>query len=288
MKTLLKTRDLRLSGALVTLCLLSGPALADPESWEVSCTSTTAGADGTTICNEGKMLPVSAPNLGQKMNLRIGAPTSHCSDITYVINRFPGGSTPIAVSNRLSPGQDQILELGEGWAEEGTYITITGVGHVGGCNVGEMHSWGALTEIYMGEPGPVAAGPAVLMENSLATECGASTPYEVTPGVPSMMCDRRIPVDFVSPGPGHDLEITLTAPATHCSSVTYFVARAGSSFTFGMSPRLSAGESTTISLRNDMAAGPQRVEIGAIGYVDGCNVGEIHSWGVDVRLMSLN
>ncbi|MFN4244496.1 MAG: FtsB family cell division protein, partial [Tepidisphaerales bacterium] len=105
--------------------LAAAPALADPESWDVTCTSSTPAADGAMICNEGRMLEVSAPNAGQKMLLRIGAPTTHCSDITYVINRFPGGSTPIAMTRRLAPGEDQIIELAEGWAEEGTYITVT-------------------------------------------------------------------------------------------------------------------------------------------------------------------
>ncbi|NHB75330.1 hypothetical protein [Rhodobacter calidifons] len=130
--------------ALTTLAvapLAAVPALADPESWEVTCTSSTPVSDGGMICNEGKMLKVSAPNPGQKMLLRIGAPTTHCSDITYVINRFPGSSTPIATTRRLAPGEDQIIELAEGWAEEGTYITISAIGHVGGCNVGHSHGW---------------------------------------------------------------------------------------------------------------------------------------------------
>jgi hypothetical protein len=292
MTTLLNLRKLLAITTVATaptgFTFVASPAMADPESWVVECSATTAGADGTTICNEGKMLEVSAPNADQKMVLRIGAPTSHCSDITYVINRFPGSSAPIAISRRLAPGEDQIIELAEGWAEEGTFITITGMGHVGGCNVGEMHSWGALTEIYPLEPGPVAAAPAVLVEQSYATECGASTPYEVYPGVASVMCDRRIPIDFISPGPGHDLEITVTPPASHCSTVTYFVNRAGTSFTYGMTERLSPGNPVKLGLGSDWPAGPQTIDIGAVGYVDGCNVGEIHSWGVDVRLMSLN
>jgi hypothetical protein len=287
MTCLLKTRDLRIATALAGLCTLASPALADPESWEVMCASSTPAADGAMLCNEGKMLEVSAPNAAQKMNLRIGAPTSHCSDITYVINRLPGGSTPIAMTRRLTPGEDQILELGEGWAEEGTYITITGMGHIGGCNTGEMHSWGALTEIFMGEPAPVAAA-SVLLENSYAVECGSSTPFEVEPGVASVACDRRIPVDFISPGPGHELELTVAAPTSHCSTVTYFVNHPGSSHTIGMTGRLSAGDPFKIMLGSDWPAGPQTLDIAAVGFVDGCNIGEMHSWGVDVRLMQLN
>lgn len=287
MPNLLSPRKLLLISTLAAAPLVASPALADPENWTVMCAFSNAGPDDTTICNEGKVLPVSAPNRGQKLNLRIGAPTSHCSDVTYEVYRFPDVSRPIAISRRLAPGEDQILELGEGWDEDGSFISINGIGHIGGCNVGEMHSWGALTEVFLGEPAPAAAA-TVLLEDSFATDCGASTPYEVFPGVPSVMCDRRIAVDFVSPGPGHDIEITVAAPASHCSTVTYFVNRAGTSFTYGMTDRLAPGTPVKLGLGNDWPAGRQTVDIGAVGYVDGCNVGEIHSWGVDVRLMQLN
>lgn len=140
---------LRTVFALTALTLSAAPAMADPENWVVECASSSPGPwDGSMICNEGKMLEVSAPNEGQKMLLRIGAPTTHCSEVSYVINRLPGGADPIAIVERLKPGEDKIVELGDGWAEEGTYITVTGIGHIGGCNVGILGSWGALTEIY--------------------------------------------------------------------------------------------------------------------------------------------
>jgi hypothetical protein len=88
------------------------------------------------------------PNEGQKMLLHIGAPTTHCSEVSYVINRLPGGSDPIAILERMKPGEDKIVELGDGWAETGTYISISAIGHTGGCNEGVLSSWGALTEIY--------------------------------------------------------------------------------------------------------------------------------------------
>lgn len=132
----------------IAVVLLAAPAMADPESWAVECASNSPAGEGAMFCNEGKMLEVSAPNLGQKMLLRLAAPTTHCSEISYVINRLPGSSEPITMLERLKPGDDRIVELGDGWAEEGTYITISAIGHVGGCNEGVLGSWGALTEIY--------------------------------------------------------------------------------------------------------------------------------------------
>ena len=107
---------LRTAFILSALALSAAPAMADPESWVVECASSSPGPwDGSMICNEGKMLEVSAPNEGQKMLLHIGAPTTHCSEVSYVINRLPGGSDPIAIVERLKPGEDKIVELGDGW-----------------------------------------------------------------------------------------------------------------------------------------------------------------------------
>lgn len=291
MPTLLSFRKSLAITALVaapagpSLFLSAAPAHA--EYFEVMCTSQSPGpwAD-SMFCNQAHMVEVSGPTLDTHMILKIEAPTSHCSTTSYVINRLPGSSEAIAVLERMAPGEKREVDLGAGWAEEGNAITVTAVGHVGGCNAGEIHSWGADVVI---EPAalPVAV-PVVLLDDSFATDCSGSMPYEVYPGVASVMCDTRIPVDFISPGPGHELEITVAAPASHCSTVTYFVNRAGTSFTYGMTERLAPGTPVKLNLGSDWPAGPARIDIGAVGYVDGCNVGEIHSWGVDVLVMSLN
>jgi hypothetical protein len=261
---------------------------AQAEAFEVMCTSQSPGpwAD-SMFCNDAHMVEVSGPTTDTPMVLKLAAPETHCSPVSYLINRLPGSSTAIAVVERMAPGEKREIDLGTGWLEEGNAITITAVGHIGGCNTGTIHSWGAEAVV---EPAAAVASssPVLLLETSLVTTCDASLPFEVFPGVASVACDRRIAIDFVSPGPGHDLEITLAAPMTHCSTVTYFVNRPGSSFTYGMTDRLGPGTPAKIALGSDLPAGPQRLEIGVVGYVDGCNVGEIQSWGVDVRLMQLN
>jgi len=136
-------RSFMLATALVAL---AAPVLAD--SWVVECASNSPGPwPDSQFCNEAKMLEVSAPNLSQKMRLRLAAPTTHCSEISYIVNRLPGSSDPIAMLERLKPGEAKIIALGDGWAEEGTFITISAVGHVGGCNEGVLGSWGAVTDI---------------------------------------------------------------------------------------------------------------------------------------------
>ena len=114
------------------------------------------GADAM-LCDEVKMPDVSAPNLDQKMQLKLATPTTQCSDITYVIKRLPGSSDPIAVLERLGSGAEKIVELGGGWAEEDTFITLSANGHVSGCNKGVLGSCGATTEIY---PLPRAGPPS--------------------------------------------------------------------------------------------------------------------------------
>jgi hypothetical protein len=267
--------------------LLVSTTPAQAEYFEVICASQSPGpwAD-SMFCNQAHMVDVSGPTLATHMMLTIEAPASHCSATSYVINRLPGSSEAIAVLERMAPGERREVDLGAGWAEEGNAITVTAVGHVGGCNAGQMHSWGADVVIRPAAM-PVAA-PAVLLEDSFATDCGASTPYEAYPGVASVMCDRRIVVDFISPGPGHDLEITVAAPASHCSTVSYFVNRPGTAFTYAMTDRLGPRDPVKLDLGNDWPAGRQQIDIGAVGHVDGCNAGALQSWGVDVRLMSLN
>jgi hypothetical protein len=152
-----------------------------------------------------------------------------------------------------------------------------------------MHSWGALTEVFPLDSAPVASSsPGLLVDSGFAVECGASLPFEVSAGVASMACDRLIPIDFTSPGRGHELDLTLTAPVTHCSTVSYMINDPASGATLAMSPRLAAGESFRLSLGSNWEAGPQVIDIGAVGYVDGCNTGEMHSWGVDAQLLQLN
>lgn len=128
------------------LLCLAGPALAD--SWTVDCPSNTPGPwPGSMFCSEGKMLAFTPPTPATEMILTIKAPSTHCSQVTYLINRLPGSSEPIATLKELKPGERKRVKLGADWNDGENFLTISAIGHVGGCNTGVLGSWGAETAI---------------------------------------------------------------------------------------------------------------------------------------------
>jgi hypothetical protein len=130
----------------LAVCLLATPALA--ESWAVTCPASTPGPwPDSQFCSEGKMLSFTPPSPSTEMVLKIRALRTHCSEVSYLINLLPGSSEPIAVLERLKPGERKTVRLGNGWQAGENLLTVTGVGHTGGCNVGTIQSFGAETEI---------------------------------------------------------------------------------------------------------------------------------------------
>ena len=93
------------------------------------------------------MLGFTPPSPTTEMVLKIRAPRSHCSQVSYVIQLFPGGSDPVATVEMLKPGERKTVRLGNSWRDGENFLTVTGVGHTGGCNVGTIQSFGAETEI---------------------------------------------------------------------------------------------------------------------------------------------
>ncbi len=129
----------------VAFALLASPALSD--SWSVSCASNTPGPwPDSMFCNEAKLLTFTPPSPATEMMLKLTAPAAHCSQITYLIHRF-GSTDPVAMIERLKPGTTKRVSLGGDWAEGQNSVTVTAVGHVGGCNTGVLGSWGAETQI---------------------------------------------------------------------------------------------------------------------------------------------
>lgn len=125
---------------------LTSPAFA--ESWAVNCPSNTPGPwPDSQFCSESKMLSFTPPTPTTEMVLKLRAPRSHCSQVTYLINLLPGSSEPIATLEKLKPGERKTVTLGNAWTDGENFITVTGIGHTGGCNTGVIGSFGAETEI---------------------------------------------------------------------------------------------------------------------------------------------
>lgn len=125
---------------------LATPAFA--ESWAVTCPASTPGPwPESQFCSEGKMLTFTPPTPSTEMVLKIRAPRTHCSQVSYLINLLPGSSEPIAIVEKLKPGERKTVRLGNGWRDGENALTVTGVGHTGGCNTGVIQSFGGETEI---------------------------------------------------------------------------------------------------------------------------------------------
>ncbi len=115
---------------------------------------------------------------------------------------------------------------------------------------------------------------------SFAPQASAQASLSATCTSSGQNCNRRLPFTFNSDGPGAEYAVTLKAPATHCSAVRYtLVSRNGD--ILGGTGFLNAGESTLVSLGDNLAKGRQTVFIQAQGKIGGCNSGRLGSWGVE-------
>jgi hypothetical protein len=122
------------------IALVAGPASA--ESFTVECNASNPGPDKDSMfCDTGHMMEFTSMSPETSFVIEVTAPATHCSDITYLFLRS-GKDEPIAMSSRMSAGQSEKHFIGNGWEPGEHIIWIAALGHVGGCNTGEMHSWG--------------------------------------------------------------------------------------------------------------------------------------------------
>jgi hypothetical protein len=119
------------------------------------------------------------------------------------------------------------------------------------------------------------AGPT--LADRIEVTCAGSTPYAGD----TTICDTLGSLGFRSDGPEVPFFLTLTAPATHCSDVAYLVYRPGDPNALGFTSRLAPGQTQTVEIGAGFGPGEAQVDIGAIGFVGGCNTGAIGSWAVD-------
>jgi hypothetical protein len=97
-------------------------------------------------------------------------------------------------------------------------------------------------------------------------------------------CEGFAPVTLAVAAPGAIQGIRVAAPATHCSPVAYSVLRApyaSGADVIASSGILRAGQSETLTLGRDFGAGGHPLRLIANGVVEGCNAGQMHSWGVN-------
>lgn len=121
------------------------------------------------------------------------------------------------------------------------------------------------------------AGPA--LADRLEVVCERS---ELVNSGSATLCVPAASFTFQSDGPEVEYFLTLRAPATHCSDVVYSAWFPGENFSRGSTGQLRPGQSENVSIGRGYGPGPARVDISAIGIVNGCNTGQMHSWAVEV------
>ena len=128
--------------------------------------------------------------------------------------------------------------------------------------------------------------PALALPASEASGFSPASVYSVTCGSTGQACDRYA----IHPGPFARGWLHLTAPESHCSSVSYRVdflapSRSGpfpapSAVLYSTTtPVLAPGQSARIGVSQRARS----ARISAVGREGGCNRGRLESWGVSVE-----
>lgn len=112
-----------------------------------------------------------------------------------------------------------------------------------------------------------------------AVTCSASSRQGVL-----TTCEGHAALSLSVAAPGAIQGLRLTAPAAHCSPVAYSVVRAPyatGADVIASTGILRAGQSETLTLGRNFAAGNHPLRLIANGVVEGCNAGQMQSWGVN-------
>lgn len=124
------------SGAVIAgLCGASAMAWANPPII-VSCNAT-----GQT-CDQTARFEFNARSPHQNYAIAVQAPATQCSEIKYFTVDRLGRRVE---TQFLSPGQTGYLVIGTGWSGLNS-VRIGGEARTGGCNVGQIHSFGVIPE----------------------------------------------------------------------------------------------------------------------------------------------
>lgn len=83
---------------------------------------------------------------GIPYSLSMTAPSGHCSAVSYQVWSSGGGM--LGKTQRfLNAGERDVVGIGSTFPTGNITVVIRAVGQMGGCNVGAMHSWGAIVDV---------------------------------------------------------------------------------------------------------------------------------------------
>jgi hypothetical protein len=101
-------------------------------------------------------------------------------------------------------------------------------------------------------------------------------------------CDQHVTFEISVAGTSDIMGLRVEAPSGHCSRVGYgavkYPYRTGLDVV-AQSGFLRPNESEVLNLGRGWAVGTHEIRIIAIGVVEDCNVGQLHSWGINVEQM---
>lgn len=96
------------------------------------------------VCNGFAELTLHSDGPGAMIGLQLTAPSTHCSDIQYYVQRVSNESGEM--SERLSPGQGTVLPIANDLPHGLHRYRIWGWGHIGGCLVDQFQSFGVIAD----------------------------------------------------------------------------------------------------------------------------------------------
>ncbi|MFN9779950.1 MAG: hypothetical protein ACK55V_08580 [Alphaproteobacteria bacterium] len=83
---------------------------------------------------------------GTPYSLSMTAPSGHCSSVSYQV--WSRGGAMLGKTQRfLNAGEREVVGIGSGFPAGNNTVVIRAIGQMGGCNVGAMHSWGAIVDV---------------------------------------------------------------------------------------------------------------------------------------------
>lgn len=115
------------------------PAPAKAETLVVNCSSSRM-VGGHQICREEARYRFQSYGTHQRFALELRAPDTHCSEVRYDI--LDSSRNFIGSTRFLNAGEVAVTNLDASFPEGIARVIIRGWGRTGGCNVGQMHSWG--------------------------------------------------------------------------------------------------------------------------------------------------
>lgn len=127
-----------------------------------------------------------------------------------------------------------------------------------------------------------SASSTTAFAETLIVNCSSSRTIEG-----HQLCREEARYRFQSYGAHQRFALELRAPGTHCSQVRYDVLDSSRNF-IGSTGFLDAGEVAVTNLDASFPEGIARVIIRGWGRTGGCNTGQMHSWGVEVKPILLD